>query len=1386
MPRGVTLGPRFRDGLGVRVVEVEKTSGDTVEVLYLCPELCPFEKVIKDRSDRLSNFRHPRFGPVRGVHASSGPHGRVGVIADHIVGPRLSEVLEAAGKEKVAVDTNAALHLIRELLSAITAFHESRKVTHGAIGPERLIVTPRGRLVIVDYTLSLALERLQYNRTRLWRDFRIAMPPTARAAEFDQRADVIQIGTVAIALLIGRPLDPSDYTSSLEELLDGVHEVTVHGDRKPLSPALHAWLERALPLQARKPFGTARQANVALEQILIKERRLGVAPAALRAFINRYLSSAGGSATETHEAATDQLVQSAAETRPAAPLPETRGAPASQQEAASSGSDARTSPTRDAAPAPSAGPGLGVPSLTSAVIEGEPEVAGPFAATPFEIVPDAAPTPGPKVGSEIVSEVRTETTPERSSRAASGVASAVSSDVTMEVTSGIDPEFTVEIASGIIDATTLEKPTEVGSGGGPDVVTAEAAESRAPAPEAVAPPAEVPGITGFDADPGRILALEAGLGVAPKLPEPAAAASDDVWVIDPSDLTFDPAFLDGLYQPPRADLGTLIPEPPGKVGAEPAVKPLPPAVASAEPAATATDEARVAEAVAAPVTEAVPAAVALPADVIVAEAITEVAAQAGAEAATEAVDEAITEDAAPVAEPVTEAVALEEMRDVPEPPAATASPPASAAPVLEPLEVLPALEANWPFVQESPAPVADLVAKLAPGAQLTTVDTDVRRLARLEPRPTIGAVESVAEPGAKAGGPERPPDAVAPPAEAVPPAASVTPDLEPLDVLPALDASWPFVQESPEPVADQLKLVSKSPAAPAAAQAAGAETASVGTPPDATTVAEGAAAPAATTVAEAVPAPAATAVAEPVATLVAEPVAEPAAEPVAEPVAEAIAEPVVEAIAEPVAEPIVETMAPEGPTGGVAPPPGEELSQGGLVPDSAAASLPHATTAAEEGSGVLEAVKVFERLLESLQDTPATQTVTALPEQSGVPRDVAGETAASTVALVASPDESTSDQASLLGQVSNSAGPHVLIFQPPPVSGGPAVSAPPEEAPPAPAPPRLLTISVRETAARLARSVPKRLIDLGRTHLRWKHAAAAVLVMVALGGVRLATARWFKAPPPTGDLIVETVPDGLEVFVDNALRGRTPMSVTLPAGDHVLELRGKGLTRTLPVRIAPGVRAEERLSWPLSARTGRLRVESEPTKANVSIDGQPRGVTPLTVEDLPARAHTLVVQARGGRVERSVTIEPEQTTTVKVPVFPGWMKVFSPFDLRIFEGGRLLGNTDVDRIMLRAGRHTVEFVNEELGYRVVRQVDITPGTLTPVSMEPANGTLEIDAPPGFEVWLDGESVGQTPLAPLQVPLGTHDVRLTHPQSGEQRRTVVVTQREPARVTAESK
>ena len=128
-------------------------------------------------------------------------------MSDHVEGTRLSDILRVAHERNLQLDINAALCLIRQLVPAVALLHENaREVAHGLIAPERLIVTPHARLVIVEHVLSAAVEQLQFSRDRLWQEFRIAMPPSAGMPRFDHRADVTGIGLVALALVLGRPL----------------------------------------------------------------------------------------------------------------------------------------------------------------------------------------------------------------------------------------------------------------------------------------------------------------------------------------------------------------------------------------------------------------------------------------------------------------------------------------------------------------------------------------------------------------------------------------------------------------------------------------------------------------------------------------------------------------------------------------------------------------------------------------------------------------------------------------------------------------------------------------------------------------------------------------------------------------------------------------------------------------------------------------------------------------------------------------------------------------------------------------------------------------------------------------------------------------------------
>ena len=75
---------------------------------------------------------------------------------------------------------NAALCLVRQIVPAIAMLHQNaRDVSHGALAPERILVTPNARVVLVEYVLGAAIESLAYSRERLWKDLRVAVPSGA-------------------------------------------------------------------------------------------------------------------------------------------------------------------------------------------------------------------------------------------------------------------------------------------------------------------------------------------------------------------------------------------------------------------------------------------------------------------------------------------------------------------------------------------------------------------------------------------------------------------------------------------------------------------------------------------------------------------------------------------------------------------------------------------------------------------------------------------------------------------------------------------------------------------------------------------------------------------------------------------------------------------------------------------------------------------------------------------------------------------------------------------------------------------------------------------------------------------------------------------------------
>jgi hypothetical protein len=279
----------FRDGLGERRRVTDSTGRESLDLLCLNGEMvavAAFETALRERAGRLTDFRHPSFCDLRGVERLSG--GTVAVVADAVPGSRIADLLAAAVEHHLTLDINAALCLIRQLVPAIEALHEhDRDIIHGAIGIERIVVTPRARLVVVDHTLGSALDQLHYSHQRYWKDLRVALPRSAGQPKFDARVDVTQIGVVALSLVLGRPLADDEYPTKLAELVGSAWAIGSSGDLEPLKPGLRAWLSRALQIDLRSAFGSVTEAGAELDRVLSADSDSAAETASLQGFLAR-------------------------------------------------------------------------------------------------------------------------------------------------------------------------------------------------------------------------------------------------------------------------------------------------------------------------------------------------------------------------------------------------------------------------------------------------------------------------------------------------------------------------------------------------------------------------------------------------------------------------------------------------------------------------------------------------------------------------------------------------------------------------------------------------------------------------------------------------------------------------------------------------------------------------------------------------------------------------------------------------------------------------------------------------------------------------------------------------------------------------------------------
>jgi hypothetical protein len=93
--------------------------------------------------------------------------------------------------------------------------------------------------------------------------------------------------------------------------------------------------------------------------------------------------------------------------------------------------------------------------------------------------------------------------------------------------------------------------------------------------------------------------------------------------------------------------------------------------------------------------------------------------------------------------------------------------------------------------------------------------------------------------------------------------------------------------------------------------------------------------------------------------------------------------------------------------------------------------------------------------------------------------------------------------------------------------------------------------------------------------------------------------------------------------------------------------------------------------------------------------------------------------------------------------------------------GKPRGRTPLE-LSLPPGEHVVIFEDPTSGLRHPRKVSLTAGETRAESWQ--RGHLSVRAIPWGEVFINGESVGVTPLAPIELVAGKHQLKVTNSET----------------------
>jgi tetratricopeptide (TPR) repeat protein len=276
--------------------------------------------------------------------------------------------------------------------------------------------------------------------------------------------------------------------------------------------------------------------------------------------------------------------------------------------------------------------------------------------------------------------------------------------------------------------------------------------------------------------------------------------------------------------------------------------------------------------------------------------------------------------------------------------------------------------------------------------------------------------------------------------------------------------------------------------------------------------------------------------------------------------------------------------------------------------------------------------------------------------------------------------------------------------------------------------------STSETPVRKPRSSSKRrgvVVACAATLLALASAAVVYVASTRLQAERSVA----PADPALGTAVVDSNPPGL-VTIEGVVRGQTPLSLRLPAGTHAITITAGQATRSVSLEIEAGATVKQYVEFAPTATavvtTGRLDVTSQPPGASVTVDGNRRGITPISIDQIAVGPHQVAISSGDSTIRRAVTIRPGATSSVDASLASpdsaaGWLALSSPVELTLSEDDQIIGTTRAARVMLPSGSHNIVLTNTSLEFQTAMPVRIEGGKTLKRAVALPAGSLSINA-----------------------------------------------------------